>query len=73
MPSTFTIQVKSDGVWFCFVASNGNQAMLNVESLAKRDGIIGYTISLWCKDRHAERVLQEQAQDGEARHIGDTL
>lgn len=71
MPSNFTIQVRPDGVWFCFVASNGNQAMLNVEALATRDGVIGRTISLWCKDRHAERLAHEETQTFEAKHIGD--
>ncbi len=49
------VLVKRDGTWLHFIATNGKQATLRVESLAEsRHGIIGMALSAWANDRQRE-------------------
>lgn len=54
-----TTSVKQDGTWLLIKASNGTEAMINVENTADKMGgpMVQKTIKQWCKDQQIERLL----------------
>lgn len=51
------VDVKEDGIWLTFRASNGNLATLRVETLVHDRGpIVRQTILQWCQDQRTARV-----------------
>lgn len=55
----FEILVKPDGIWFSFVSSKGQYALVSVASIAEKHGpIVSSAIRQWAKDRMAETAGQ---------------
>mgnify|MGYP001577227286 FL=1 len=55
-----------DGTWLHFTSSVGKSASLNVENMARGDGIIAAALRAWCADRQRQAEQMRAGDELEA-------
>ncbi len=74
MIDNFKVSTKEDGTWFHFKASDGTQAMINVENMAEKFLAPGVkkTLRQWCVDQRTPEPIPAAKYAPSDFKIGDT-